>query len=68
MGTIDPAVRTFRVIAEGDDAVGTGLTIGEAVAVLEFTRERRGRYVSIVDDLTGTLVDEGDARAAVERE
>ncbi len=65
---IDPTARTFRVIAEGDDAVGTGLTIGEAVAVLEFARAHRRRYVSIVNDVTGAIVNEDDARAAVERE
>jgi hypothetical protein len=57
---------SFRVIAEGDDAVGTGLKLDEALAVLEFAKEHGKRYVAIVDDATGALVDEDWARRAVE--
>jgi hypothetical protein len=56
----------FRVIAEGDDAVGTGLTLLEALAVLEFAREKGQRHVAIVDDETGAIVDEQLARKYVD--
>jgi hypothetical protein len=52
----------FRVIAEGDDAVARGLTLVEAVAVMEFAREHGKRLVAIVDDSTGAIVDEETAR------
>ena len=55
-------VRTFRVIAEGDDALGSGFTLGEALVALEQARAQSKRHVAIVDDATGSLVDEGDAR------
>jgi hypothetical protein len=59
---MNPAERVFRVIAEGDDAVATDLTLIEALAVLEFSREHGKRHVAIVDDSTGVLVDEGSAK------
>jgi hypothetical protein len=62
MGPSDPI---FRVIAEGDDAVGTNLTLIEAVAVLEFAREHGKRHVAIVDDTTGAMVDEKAARKRI---
>jgi hypothetical protein len=55
----------FRVIAEGDDAVGSGLTLAEALAVLEFAKEHGQRFVAIVDETTGVLVDEQTARKQV---
>lgn len=58
--------RDFRVIAEGDAAVGKGLTLDEALAVLDYARQHRKRYVAIVDDSTGALVDELSARRLVE--
>lgn len=64
---MDPAAHSFRVIAEGDDAVGTGLTLVEAVAVMEFAREHGKRFVSIVDDQTGGIVDEEVARTWTEQ-
>ncbi len=60
---MDPSRRSFRVIAEGDDAVGKDLTLLEALAVLEFARERGQRHVAIVDDTTGQLVPEETARS-----
>jgi hypothetical protein len=65
MPTIHLTARIYRVIAEGDDAVGRGLKIDEAVALLEFSREHGKRFVAIVDDATGTLVDEDEARKSV---
>jgi len=65
---LDLARHTFRVIAEGDDAVGANLSLAEAVAVLEFAREHGHRHVAIVDDSTGAMVDEEDARRCVEQE
>ena len=56
----------YRVIAEGDDAVAAGLTLAEAFAVLEFAREHGKRHVAIVDESTGALVDEENARGLVE--
>jgi len=64
---LDPASPTFRVIAEGDDAVGADLVLAEAVAVLEFAREHGKRHVAIVDDSTGAMVDEDTARRYVEQ-
>lgn len=62
----DISRRDFRVIAEGDDALGMGLTLDEALAVLEFARQHGKRHVAIVDDSTGALVDEFSARRLVE--
>jgi hypothetical protein len=67
LGYVDATRAGFRVIAEGDDAVGTGLTLAEALAVLDFARKRGKRYVAIVDDGTGALLDEHVARRGVER-
>ena len=52
----------FRVIAEGDDAVGRDLTIVQALALADLARRRGRRFVGIVDDTTGALVDEHKAR------
>jgi hypothetical protein len=57
----------FRVIAEGDDAVGFDLTLVEAVALLEHSRLRGKRYVAIVNDTTGWIVDEDEARRRLDR-
>jgi len=57
----------YRVIAEGDDALGASLTLIEAVALLVIARGHGKRYVAIVDDATGAIVDEDDARDWVER-
>jgi hypothetical protein len=57
----------FRVIAEGDDAVGDCLTLVEAIAVLDLARQQGKRYVAIVDERTGSLLDEDLARRWVER-
>ncbi len=48
----------FRVIAEGDDAVGVDLSLIEAIGVLEFAREHGKRHVAIVDDRTGEMIAE----------
>jgi hypothetical protein len=65
---MDPRRRSdFRVIAEGDDAVGHGLTLVQALALMDLARRSRRRYVAIVDDKTGALVDERRARALVKR-
>ena len=65
MGMADPSRRAYRVIAEGNDHVGDDLALAEAIAVMEFTRQHGGRHVAIIDEETGALVDEGDARRAV---
>lgn len=57
----------FRVIAEGDDAVGRSLTLVQALALVDIARRRGMRYVAVVDDVTGALVDERKARAYVRR-
>jgi CheY-like chemotaxis protein len=57
----------FRVIAEGDDAVGTNLTLVEALLLLDVARQRGKRHVAVVNDTTGTLVDERTARTWVLR-
>jgi hypothetical protein len=57
----------FRVIAEGDDAVGVDLTLVEAVALLEHSRLSGKRYVAIVNDTTGSFVDEDEARRRLSR-
>jgi hypothetical protein len=62
MRMIDIRDRAFRVIAEGENEVGHGLSIEEAFAVAEFSRERGKRRVAIVDETSGTLVDETDLR------
>lgn len=64
---VNPRHSTFRVIAEGDDAVAASLTLAEAVAVLEFSREHGKRHVAIVDDSTGSIVDEEQARRWITR-
>jgi hypothetical protein len=61
------SARVYRVIAEGHDALGTGLTLDEALAVLDFARNNRKRFVAIVNDETGGLVDESDARRLAAR-
>ena len=52
----------YRVIAEGDDAVGVGLSIGEALEVVKVARECRKRHVAIVNDETGAMIDDFEAR------
>jgi hypothetical protein len=58
----------YRVIAEGDDDVGRALTVGEAMEIALAARTNGKRYVAIMDEATGTLLDEDAARAAAERE
>lgn len=58
----------FRVIAEGNDAVGRDLTLIQALGLVDAARRRGHRFVSIVDDSTGAIVDERRARAWVMRE
>jgi len=53
---------SYRVIAEGDDAVGIGLSIEAAVVRVEFARKHGKRYVAIVDDATGAIVDDLEAQ------
>jgi hypothetical protein len=54
--------RTYRVIAEGDDAVARALPITDALAVAEFAREHGKRHVAVVDEETSAIVDEAEAR------
>jgi len=67
MGIGEGSERVYRVIAEGDDAVGVGLSIAEALAVAKSARDHRKRHVSIVNDETGVMVDEFDARRLASR-
>ncbi len=65
---MDPRRRSdFRVIAEGDDAVGRDLTLAQALALLDTTRRNGRRFVAIVDDSTGAMVDERKVRAWIKR-
>jgi CheY-like chemotaxis protein len=65
---MDPRRRSdFRVIAEGNDAVGRDLTLAQAVALMDVARGRGNRFVAIVDDTTGALVDERKVRALIKR-
>ena len=48
MGVGEHSERVYRVIAEGDDAVGVGLSIVEAVDVVKVAREARKRHVAIL--------------------
>lgn len=57
----------FRVIAEGNDAVGRDLTLADALALVEVARRRGQRFVAVVDDSTGAIVDERRARLWVRR-
>ncbi|HEX8793392.1 MAG TPA: response regulator [Polyangiaceae bacterium] len=57
----------FRVIAEGDDAVGSELTLADALTLLDVARSRGRRFVAVVDDSTGAIVDERRARLWVKR-
>jgi hypothetical protein len=61
-------VKTYRVIAQGDDAVGTGLALDEAIAVYEFAQEHGKRHVAIVDETTSGMIDVGTARDRLEAE
>ncbi len=67
---MDPRRRPdFRVIAEGDDAVGCDLTLLEALSIADVARTKgKRRYVAVVDDSTGAIVDERRARDWLERE
>jgi hypothetical protein len=67
MRVIEFEGRSYRVIAEGEEDVGHGLLIDEALAVAEFARERGKRHVAVVDEESGVLVDEHDARERVIR-
>lgn len=64
MTLMQPATRTgsYRVIAEGDDAVARELSIEDALAMAEFARGTGSRHVAIVDEETGAMIDERDAR------
>jgi hypothetical protein len=55
-------VGTYRVIAEGDDNVAGSLSVEVALAVATFAREKGQRHVAIVDERTGGVADERDAR------
>lgn len=57
----------FRVIAEGDDAVGRDLTLAAALALVDATRRRGKRFVAVVDDTTGAIIDERRARIWIKR-
>lgn len=57
----------FRVIAQGDDAVGRDLTLAQALALVDAARRRGMQHVALVDDSTGMLVDERRARTWVRR-
>lgn len=61
---MQPATRTgsYRVIAEGDDGIARELSIEDALAMVEFARDRGLRHVAIVDEETGAMIDERDAR------
>ena len=65
MGVGEHSERVYRVIAEGDDAVGVGLSIVEAVDVVKAAREHRKRHVAIVNDETGAMIDDFEARRMV---
>lgn len=52
----------YRVIAEGDDGICAGLSIAEALAVVKSARDHGKRHVAIVNDETGAMIDEFDAR------
>jgi hypothetical protein len=62
MGVEERAGFVYRVIAEGDDGICAGLSIGEALAVVRSAREHGKRHVAIVNDETGVIIDEFDAR------
>ena len=64
---VDLSAPIFRVIAEGDDCVERDLTLAQAIAVAEHARGHGKRHVAIVDDTTGTLVDDRTARRWVQR-
>jgi len=54
--------QVYSVIAEGDDGICAGLSIAEALAVVKSARDRGKRHVAIVNDETGVMIDEFDAR------
>jgi len=58
----------FRVIAEGDDDMGRDLTIVQALVLADLARRRGRRFVAIVDDITGAIVDERKARTVHRQE
>ena len=66
MGVEDPE-QVYRVIAEGDDGICAGLSIAEALAVAKSARDQGKRHVAIVNDETGVMVDEFDARRLSEK-
>jgi hypothetical protein len=59
--------QVYRVIAEGDDGICAGLSIAEALAVARSARDQGKRHVAIVNDETGVMVDERDARRLIEK-
>lgn len=61
---MQPATRTgiYRVIAEGEDDLARELPIAEALAVAESARHAGKRHVAIVDEQSGAMIDERDAR------
>jgi hypothetical protein len=62
MTSSEAQARTYRVIAEGDNAVAGGLPITDALAVAEYAREHGKRRVAVVDEETSIIVDEAEAR------
>ncbi len=61
MGVVELGL-VYRVIAEGDDGICAGLSIAEALAVVKSARDHGKRHVAIVNDETGIMIDELDAR------
>jgi hypothetical protein len=59
------ATKTYRVIAQGDDAVGVGLLLQDAIALMESARGAGKRHVALVDEATGAIVDERSARGRI---
>ena len=59
------AAKTYRVIAQGDDAVGVGLLLADAIALLDTARSAGKRHVALVDEATGAIVDERSARGRI---
>jgi hypothetical protein len=59
--------QVYRVIAEGDDGICAGLSIAEALGVAKSARDQGKRHVAIVNDATGMMIDEHDARRLSEK-
>ena len=60
-------LQTYRVVAQGDDAVGVGLSLGDAIALLQSARTNGKKHVALVDELTGVMLDERQAKALLAR-